>query len=141
MGIKEDAMPDDMREFDEQGGIGYDPRKEPSLECPECFGEGTGEVFLQDTRTLSPEARSLYAGVKRTKEGIEVMMHSKQNATQLLMRHLGMLNDKVKLQGDPENPVEVNMKTRVVVVPSKNAAEVGTTSLSDWQGRDGETPA
>jgi hypothetical protein len=33
-----------------------------------------------------------------------------------------MLNDKMKLQGDPEAPVEV--RTRVVLVPPKQKAEV-----------------
>ncbi|ACR15021.1 TerS [Burkholderia phage BcepIL02] len=93
--------------FDHQGGIGFDPRKEPVEECPECFGEGEGDVFVKDTRNLSPELRSLYAGVKRTKEGIEVKMHDKQGFVQLLMRHAGMLNDKLKLQGDPENPLKL----------------------------------
>jgi hypothetical protein len=91
--------------FDEQGGIGYDPRKPPVEDCPECFGEGYGDVFVKDTRNLSPELRSLYAGVKRTKDGIEVKMHDKQGFVQLLMRHAGMLNDKLKLQGDKENPL------------------------------------
>ncbi|WBF05185.1 terminase small subunit [Burkholderia phage CSP3] len=93
--------------FDEQGGIGYDPRKPPVEECPECFGEGYGDVFVKDTRNLSPELRSLYAGVKRTKDGIEVKMHDKQGFVQLLMRHAGMLNDKLKLQGDKENPLNL----------------------------------
>ena len=91
--------------FDEQGGIGFDPRKAPVDECPECFGEGWGDVFVKDTRNLPPELRSLYSGVKRTKEGIEVKMHDKQGFAQLLMRHAGMLNDKLKLQGDKENPL------------------------------------
>ncbi|CAB3972282.1 terminase small subunit [Burkholderia aenigmatica] len=93
--------------FDEQGGIGYDPRKPPLEECPECFGEGFGDVFVKDTRNLPPELRSLYAGVKRTKEGIEVKTHDKQGFMQLLMRHAGMLNDKLKLQGDAENPLKL----------------------------------
>ncbi|WP_203234334.1 terminase small subunit [Burkholderia mayonis] len=96
--------------FDEQGGIGYDPRKPPVEECPECFGEGWGDVFVKDTRSLPPELRSLYSGVKRTKEGIEVRMHDKQGFAQLLMRHAGMLNDKLKLQGDPENPLTLLLK-------------------------------
>lgn len=91
--------------FDEQGGIGYDPRKPPVEDCPECFGEGYGDVFVKDTRKLPPELRSLYAGVKRTKDGIEVKMHDKKAMGELLMRHIGMLNDKLKLQGDKENPL------------------------------------
>lgn len=87
--------------FDEQGGIGYDPRKPPVEDCPECFGEGYGDVFVKDTRNLSPELRSLYAGMKRTKEGLEVKMHDKTAALTLAMRHLGMLNDKLELSKKP----------------------------------------
>ncbi|WP_161793198.1 terminase small subunit [Bordetella avium] len=81
--------------FDEKGGIGYDKRRDPHDDCPECFGEGLGEVFLKDTRRLSPEARALYAGARRTKDGIEVKAHDQIAVRTLLMRHAGMLQDRV----------------------------------------------
>lgn len=93
----ETELPVELLIFNERGGIGFDPRKPPVDGCPECFGEGEGEVFVKDTRDLSPELRSLYAGVKRTKEGLEVKMHDKKAMGELLMRHLGMLNDKLEL--------------------------------------------
>jgi hypothetical protein len=95
--------------FNERGGIGYDKRKAPHEDCAECFGEGVGQVFMKDTRNLSPEARALYAGMKQTKDGLEVKMHDKQGYMTLLMRHAGMLNDKIKLQGDAENPLQLLM--------------------------------
>lgn len=91
--------------FDEAGGIGYDPRKDPHKDCPECFGEGEGREFLHDTRKLTPELRALYAGVKRTKDGLQMLMHDKRAFMDLLMRHAGMLNDSLKLKGDAENPL------------------------------------
>lgn len=94
-----------LRPFNERGGIGYDMRKEPHEDCAECFGQGVGNTFVKDTRYLSPAARALYAGVKQTKDGLEIKMHDKQGFIQLLMRHAGMLNDKIKLQGDAENPI------------------------------------
>ena len=42
----------------------------------------------------------------------------------LLGRHLGLWNDKLKLQGDAENPIQVAAK--VVIVPSKETAKVET---------------
>lgn len=93
----ETELPAELLIFNERGGIGFDPRKPPVDGCPECFGEGVGDVFVKDTRELSPELRSLYAGVKRTKEGLEVKMHDKKAMGELLMRHLGMLNDKLEL--------------------------------------------
>lgn len=84
--------------FDEQGGTGWDPRRDPNPECPECFGEGKAHVFFKDTRKLSPAARSLYAGVKETKEGLEIKLHSQADARRDIMRHLGLFNDKVELE-------------------------------------------
>lgn len=104
---EETELPAELLIFNERGGIGFDPRKPPVDGCPECFGEGEGEVFVKDTRDLSPELRSLYAGVKRTKDGLEVKMHDKKAMGELLMRHLGMLNDKMKLQGDAAAPLTV----------------------------------
>lgn len=120
------AMP--VRPFNEMGGIGYDERKGPNPDCPECFGDGIGKTIIKDTRNLPASARALYAGVKQTKDGIEVKMQSKESYLQLLMRHAGMLNDKMKLQGDPEAPLEV--RTKVVLVPEKKAAQVETKPLA-----------
>lgn len=110
---KNASLPPDQRKapkpFNERGGIGYDKRKPPHEDCAECFGEGVGQVFMKDTRNLSPEARALYAGMKQTKDGLEVKMHDKQGYMTLLMRHAGMLNDKIKLQGDAENPLQLLM--------------------------------
>lgn len=83
-------------EFDELGGVGFDPRRPPHPDCPECAGEGRGEAFIKDTRLLKPDARRLYGGVKVTKDGIEVKLHDKLGALQLVGRHLGMFKDKVE---------------------------------------------
>lgn len=78
------------RPFDEQGGIGFDALKRPNPDCPECFGRGMGRVIIKDTANLSREARALYAGVKETKDGLEVKAHSKLDALEKLFRHLGL---------------------------------------------------
>lgn len=82
-------------EFDERGGIGFDPRRAPLLECPECHGRGVTHIRLNDTRHLSATALSLYAGAKQGRDGPEVKLHSKLDALEKLSRHLG-LNDRVK---------------------------------------------
>lgn len=76
-------------EFDEQGGIGFDALKGPNAKCPECAGQGHGRSIIKDARYLSPGAAALYAGVKQTKDGTQVLMHSKVDALEKLMRHLG----------------------------------------------------
>lgn len=52
----------------------------------------------------APDARDGTQGtpVSRFKK---LRLTEKTAALQLLMRHLGLLNDKLKLQGDPESPV------------------------------------
>lgn len=84
------------RVFDEAGGVGYDPRREPHEGCPECFGEGVERVHLADTRHLSGPARRLYAGVKQTKDGVQVLMRDQDKAIELIGRHLAMFKDKVE---------------------------------------------
>lgn len=84
--------------FDPLGGIGFDATKEPNPACPECFGVGVTKPFFKDTRKLPPGVKSLYAGVKVTKDGVEVRMHSKDKAMELLGRHLGMFKDKVEVE-------------------------------------------
>lgn len=92
--------------FSEEGGIGYNPTKRPHPECPECFGEGTERAFVHDTRTLSATALCLYAGVKVTKDGIEVKMHDQHAALVNVGRHLGMFDEK------PETPEDAESKAR-----------------------------
>ena len=89
-----------VQEFDEEGGTGFDPRREPNPGCMECFGEGVESVHVADTRDLTPAARSLLAGIKSGKDGIEVKLHSKEKALELLARHLGMLKDKLEVEGN-----------------------------------------
>lgn len=101
--------------FDEQGGIGYHAKREPNQDCPECFGDGIGEAFIHDTRKLSPEVARLYAGVKQTKEGIEVKMLSQDDALRDVGRHLGLFTDKHELTGAGGGPVQ--LIKRVIVAP------------------------
>ncbi len=92
------ANPDKVGPFDEQGGIGYNPVKNPpDPDCPECFGEGVTQVKIADTSTLTPDGVRLYAGAKQTRHGIEVAMHSKLHA-------LDKLGEYYKLFGGNRTP-------------------------------------
>lgn len=87
-----------MGEFQMMGGGGFDIRRSPNPDCPECGGEGTGRHVLKDTRHLSPQAAMLLAGVETTKEGgIKLRTHNQQVAHDQINRHLGIYNDKVQL--------------------------------------------
>ena len=82
------------------GGVGYDRSKDPNPSCPECMGQGTGEVFATDTRRVSPEARALYAGVKVSRDGLEIKVHDQMRALELVGKHIGMFKDKVEHSGE-----------------------------------------
>ena len=91
----------ELADFEDQGGIGFNPLKLPHPECPNCGGDGDARVVLKDTRTLSPQAAALYAGAKVTKHGIEVQMHSKMDAIEKLAKHLGVYEKDNQQKADP----------------------------------------
>jgi len=98
-------IPELMDEFDPKGGIGFNANADPNNECEECFGKGVIDVNWKDTRDVSPQARMLFAGVKETKEGLEVKMHNQADALKLVGTHLGMFATRIKHANDPENPM------------------------------------
>ncbi|QNB08349.1 terminase small subunit [Herbaspirillum frisingense] len=98
--------------FDQAGGTGYDARKDPNPKCPECFGQGHGNAFFEDTRKLQGNAKFLYAGVKQGKEGLEVKTLDPIEALKLVGQHLGMFKTKVEHSGPDGGPIE--QKTTVV---------------------------
>lgn len=114
-----DAAPDPLKStkfavFDDLGGIGFNALSEPNPDCPECFGEGIGEAVAKDTRKLSPTALSLYAGVKVTKDGLEVKMHDKVAALTKVGQHLGMFTEKHEIAGADGGPVQHEVTVKFV---------------------------
>ncbi|NVM91091.1 hypothetical protein FHT32_004755 [Variovorax sp. SG517] len=90
-----------LADFDEKGGIGFDPLKPPHPSCPDCGGDGYARTVLADTRHLSPAARALYAGAKMTKYGIEIAMHDKAAFAEKLFKHLGLYEKDNQQKTDP----------------------------------------
>jgi phage terminase small subunit len=80
----------DFEVFDHLGGAGYDERRVPHPNCPECFGEGVGRTVIKDTRQLTATTRALYAGMKETRDGVQVLMHDQQAALVKVGEQLGM---------------------------------------------------
>jgi phage terminase small subunit len=76
--------------FDEKGGTGFNAQKPPAADCTECSGAGVGRVILKDTTSFGVRAAALYAGVKEGKDGLEVKMHSKLDALEKIMKHMGL---------------------------------------------------
>lgn len=84
----------EYRPFDEQGGVGFNATIPPNAECPECFGDGESRPVFKDTRRVSSAARSLFGGVKVTKDGLQFVMHDKVGALSKVGQHLGMFVER-----------------------------------------------
>ena len=84
---------------DGMGGFGFDRTREPNQDCPECRGEGFEDIFVADTRKLTGSARRLYAGLKKTKEGIEIKMRDQDAALNNIAKYLGLLIDRKEVSG------------------------------------------
>ncbi len=81
------------------GGFGFDHTRPPRKDCPECRGEGLERLVPRDTSKLSPGARALFGGVRKTRHGIEIIMGDRHKALENVARILGAFSDKVELAG------------------------------------------
>ena len=68
-----------------------------------------GAVRIRDSRDLSPAQRSAIAGIKDSGKGVEIKLHDKQKALELLVKYLGLFERpeedaaiRVELAGIPE---------------------------------------
>lgn len=100
-GVELDPM---CLKFDYRGGVGFNPHNAPHPDCPECFGHGEGYSYVKDTRSLTVEQARLYAGLKVTKEGLEIKTRSQDKMLELAMRANGMLTERAAEGDDGEAP-------------------------------------
>ncbi len=112
------------------GGFGYHPANEPNMTCPCCFGRGQGNIIVHDTTKLSPKALKLYAGVKKTKDGLEVLMHDQMKARDALGRMMGIFKDGAVLPGLGASVVPDQTR----ITPEMNEKQAGQTYLQLVQG-------
>ena len=61
-------------------------------------------VTLTETAELSADQRAAIAGIKQGVNGVEVKLHDKIKALELLGRHIGMFNDKLEIKATVDNP-------------------------------------
>lgn len=78
--------------------VGFDPRKPPRDDCPECFGRGVATILAKDTRYLTEAGRRQYAGVKMTKNGPELVLRSRDKALEIAAKHTGVARENIKLE-------------------------------------------
>jgi phage terminase small subunit len=83
------------------GGFGYRPTNEPNPCCPACFGRGLETQLQRDTTKLSPQARKLYAGIKKG----EIQIHDQVRAREMLGRVLGAFKDGIPVTPTAPAPI------------------------------------
>jgi phage terminase small subunit len=105
------------------GGYGYRVTIPPKHDCPECYGLGVSYVLYADTRALSPAAQILYEGIKKTRNGPELKMASKQEAFNLLAKHFGLMSGKPARTATNEKQSDQRAKARIVILPATIAAD------------------
>lgn len=115
---------------DGMGGFGFDPNGEPHPDCTECGGDGVEVVRVADTRKLKGAARRLYAGVKMTNAGPQVLTNDQGAALVNLARCMGMFKDNINLAGaldiKPLSDFYAKPATDIEPVPSGILADSGT---------------
>ena len=77
----------DLPDWDDSRQLGFIGNKDPHPDCPECFGEGVGDVFLKDTRFLSRRARMVYTGTEIGKDGIKIKTVLKEKMLDMMGKH------------------------------------------------------
>lgn len=92
---------------DGMGGFGFDINAEPAEDCPECGGLGEELIVMADTRKLTGSARRLYAGVKKTKDGLQILTRDQDAALANISKFLGMSVDRKEISGPGGGPLGV----------------------------------
>lgn len=82
-----------------EGGFGFKGNREPNPDCEACDGEGRTETWVADIHKVSASARKLYAGLKQTKDGIQILTRDQDGALKLIAQHFGLLTQKVQHSG------------------------------------------
>lgn len=58
----------------------------------------------KETAELSADQRAAIASIKQGANGVEIKLHDKIKALELLGRHIGMFNDKIEVRATVANP-------------------------------------
>ena len=116
---------------DGMGGFGFNPNAEPAEDCPECGGLGIEDVHIFDTRKIKGNAKALYAGAERTRNGIKINMRDKDAAVANLARYLGMMVDRKEISGPNGGPVPLAHITADDLTDDQLAAILKVDDVAD----------
>ena len=80
-------------------GLEYD---EPNVACVLCMGQGQVVTIFKNSR-----GRKLFAGVKKTKDGLEIKTRDQDAALKNLSAYLGMSLERRELSGPGGRPLQI----------------------------------
>ncbi|WP_368082298.1 terminase small subunit [Klebsiella oxytoca] len=89
-----EALERKRREPLDDGGYGYNHKREPNSHCPRCNGDGIGQPFFADTTKLPSDAALAYSGVKLGKNGVEITAISRERMFEAVMKRLGLADSE-----------------------------------------------
>ncbi|MDE3913524.1 terminase small subunit [Klebsiella pneumoniae] len=78
----------------DDGGYGYNHKREPNPHCPRCNGDGIGQPFFADTTKLPSDAARAYSGVKLGKNGVEITAISRERMFEAVAKRLGLVDSE-----------------------------------------------
>lgn len=85
------------------GGVGFWATKPPVDTCTECFGQGTHETVLHDSKKANSP---LYAGVKPTSAGPQIILRDQAGALEYLAKYLGIDKKTLEVSGPGGGPLQ-----------------------------------
>lgn len=106
------------------GGYGWRKPNKPHPDCPRCYGEGFGDVFIRDMDDLTGPERRLIAGIKQTKEGIEIKMRDQDGALNTIAQVLKMLVQRSEVSGPDGGPVPMAVLNAVMPLDPTQASQL-----------------
>ncbi|AUV36878.1 terminase small subunit [Klebsiella pneumoniae] len=89
-----EALERKRREPLDDGGYGYNHKREPNPHCPRCNGDGIGQPFFADTTKLPSDAARAYSGVKLGKNGVEITAISRERMFEAVAKRLGLVDSE-----------------------------------------------
>lgn len=118
--------------FDELGGIGFDRRKKPDPNCPECNGIGVNYMPVIDRDKFTPAQRAAIDEVRVHKDGsVSLKMRDRSRAMENLQSLLNIMPGKKQDELDPAAPLERQLDMLLTAAAAKGLIALPGPTMID----------
>lgn len=122
--------------FDEQGGTGFDRRKPPDPNCPECNGLGVNYMPVIDRDKFTPAQRAAIDEVRVHKDGsVSLKMRDRSRAMENLQALLNLMPGKKQGELDPAAPLENQLDMLLAAAAAKGLIALPNAPTIDHDPR------